>query len=374
MDIQIKEVTTRQELRRFIRFPNTIYKGNPYWVPPLYMDECNTLRWDKNPAFKDCKAKYLLAYSDGKIVGRVAAILPAKYYEKWGQHYMRFGWLDFIDDPAVPTALLGAVEDWAKTEGMTAVHGPLGFTDLDREGMLVAGFEELGTMATNYNYPYYPQALEALGYAKDTDWLEYEMTVPQQTDEKIAKAARLVMQRYNVHLLPAHTKNDFLPYAKDIFALLEEAYRNLYGVMPLSQEQVQTYIDQYFGLAIAEYVPLVLDAQNKLIAFGIVFPSFSKALQKGNGLLFPFGFIHLMRALKHNDRADLYLIGVKDEYLGKGVNAILMNQIMNAFIKNGVKKVESNPELETNQNVQTQWKYFERRQHKRRRCYIKQLG
>jgi GNAT superfamily N-acetyltransferase len=229
-------------------------------------------------------------------------------------------------------------------------------------------------MATNYNYPYYPPSLEARGYVKDTDWMEYEMTVPQQGDEKIAKAARLVMQRYNLHLLPARSKNDFLPYAKDIFALLEEAYRALYGVMPLSQEQVQTYIDQYFGLAIAEYVPLVLDADNKLVAFGVVFPSFSKALQKGKGLLLPFGFIHLLHALKHNERADLYLVGVKDEYLGKGVNAILMNQIMNSFIKNGVKKVESNPELETNQNVQTQWKYFERRQHKRRRCYIKQLA
>lgn len=373
MEIQLKEVTNRRELRKFILFPQSLYRGNSCYVPSLYMDESNTLRWDKNPAFKDCQAKYWLAYREGKIVGRVAAILPGKFYEKWGKRYLRFGWLDFIDDPAVSAALLKAVEDWARAEGMEAVHGPLGFTDLDREGMLVEGFDELGTMATNYNHPYYPRHLEALGYTKDTDWLEYEMTVPTQPDEKIAKAAELVMKRYQLHVLPAKTKNDFLPYAHDIFTLLEEAYRHLYGVMPLSQEQVQTYIDQYFGLAIPEYVPLVLDAENKLVAFGVVFPSFSHALQKSHGQLFPLGFVSLLQALKNNERADLYLIGVKDEYLGKGVNAILMNQIMNAFIRNGVKKVESNPELETNANVQSQWKYFERRQHKRRRCFIKPL-
>jgi hypothetical protein len=373
MDIQLKEVTNRRDLRQFILFPRSLYKGNPYFVPALFMDDSNTLRWDKNPAFKDCKTKYWLAVREGQIVGRVAAILPSKFYAKWGKNYMRFGWLDFIDDPAVSAALIGAVEDWAKAEGMEAVHGPLGFTDLDREGMLVEGFEELGTMATNYNYPYYPRHLEALGYAKDTDWVEYEISVPDEPNEKITKAAELVMKRNNLHVLPAKRTKDFLPYAKDLFAVLEEAYRHLYGVMPLSEEQVQSYIDQYFGLAVAEYVPLVMDEKNKLVAFGIVFPSFSKALQKSGGDLFPFGFIHLLLAMKHNDRADMYLVGVKDEYLGKGVNAILMNQIQLAFIKNGVKKVESNPELEDNQNVQTQWKYFEKRQHRRRRCFIKKI-
>lgn len=374
MDIQIKEVQTRSELHSFIRFPNSLYKGNRYWIPPLYIDEITNLRKDKNPAFEDCEAKYWLAYRDGKVVGRVAAIFPHKYAEKWGKNYMRFGWLDFIDDPAVSTKLIGQVETWAKEKDMTAIHGPLGFSDLDREGMLIEGFEELGTLATNYNYPYYPQHMERLGFVKDVDWLEYEMTVPTEPNEKIVKTAELVMKRGNLHLLNARNKNELLLYAQQIFEVLDEAYKLLYGVMPLSKKQVQSYIDQYFGLVNPEFVPVVLDENNKVVAFGITFPSFSLALQKGGGRLFPFGFIYLMRALKVNDRADLYLIGAKDEYLGKGLNAIMMKQIMHTFIKYGIKKVESNPELETNQNVQTQWKYFEKRQHKRRRCFIKQLS
>lgn len=374
MDIQIKEVQTRSELHSFIRFPNSLYKGNRYWIPPLYIDEITNLRKDKNPAFEDCEAKYWLAYRDGKVVGRVAAIFPHKYAEKWGKNYMRFGWLDFIDDPAVSTKLIGQVETWAKEKDMTAIHGPLGFSDLDREGMLIEGFEELGTLATNYNYPYYPQHMERLGFVKDVDWLEYEMTVPTEPNEKIVKTAELVMKRGNLHLLNARNKNELLLYAQQIFEVLDEAYKLLYGVMPLSKKQVQSYIDQYFGLVNPEFVPVVLDENNKVVAFGITFPSFSLALQKGGGRLFPFGFIYLMRALKVNDRADLYLIGAKDEYLGKGLNAIMMKQIMHTFNKYGIKKVESNPELETNQNVQTQWKYFEKRQHKRRRCFIKQLS
>ena len=373
MDIQIREVKTRQELHSFIRFPNKLYRGNPYWVPALYLDDLNTLSKDKNPAFEDCEAKYWLAYRDGQIVGRVAAILNHKHVEKWGQKYMRFGWIDFIDDLAVSTALMGAVEAWARESGLSAVHGPLGFTDLDREGMLIEGFEELGTLATNYNYSYYPQHMQRLGYGKDIDWVEYEMIVPDKPDEKISRAAELVMKRCKLKLLQAHNKSEFLPYTNAIFAVLEEAYKALYGVVPLSEKQVQSYIDQYFGMVNPDFVPVVLDENNNVVAFGITFPSLSKALKKGGGQILPFGFIYLMRALKHNDRADLYLVAVKEEYMGKGVNAILMDKIMHTFIQYGIKKVESNPELETNQNVQVQWKYFEKRQHKRRRCFIKQL-
>jgi GNAT superfamily N-acetyltransferase len=371
MDIQLKEVTTKKDLRKFILYPTELYKGNPYYVPSFYMDDVNTLSRDKNPVFEFAKTKYWLAYQDGKIVGRVAAILNPKAAQRWGHNYMRFGWLDFIDDIEVLKALMAAVEGWAKEEGTEGVQGPLGFTDLDREGMLVEGFEEMATLATYYNYPYYPKYLAALGYIKDVDWVEYEFTIPEKPIEKIGKAAELVSKRSNVRLFVPHSKKEIMHYARSIFEVLDEAYRNLFGVTPLTEKQVGAYIDQYLSLAVLDYVPLVLNDKDELIAFGVAFPSFSKALQKSKGLIFPFGWVSLLKAYKKNDRADLYLVGIKDEYRGKGVNALLMNQMMLAFQKNGIKKVESNPNLEDNEDVQAQWKYFERRQHKRRRCFIK---
>ena len=373
MDVQIKEITTLKELKAFVRFPHSLYRGNPYWVPALEFDELNTLRRDKNPAFENCEAKYWLAYQDGRIVGRVAAILNHKHIEKWNQHYVRFGWLDFIDDPSVPEALMKMVEAWARENSMTAVHGPLGFTDLDKEAMLVEGFDELGTMATLYNYPYYATHLEKLGYVKDTDWVEYEMTVPNKPNETIARIADIALRRNKLTLLNLRDKKELLPYARELFDLWSEAYAQLYGFVPLTKKQVEAYIKQYFGFVTPEFVPLVVNQQGKMVAFGIVMPSLSKALQKAKGQLFPFGFIHLLRALKKNDRADLYLVAVKAEYQGKGVNAILMNKMHRVFLRLGITKVETNPELETNANVQGQWKYYERRQHKRRRCFIKHL-
>ena len=371
MDIQLKEVTTKKDLRKFILYPTELYKGNPYYVPSFYMDDVNTLSRDKNPVFEFAKTKYWLAYQDGKIVGRVAAILNPKAAQRWGHNYMRFGWLDFIDDIEVLKALMAAVEGWATEEGTEGVQGPLGFTDLDREGMLVEGFEEMATLATYYNFPYYPKYLAALGYIKDVDWVEYEFTIPEKPIEKIGKAAELVSKRSNVRLFVPHSKKEIMHYARSIFEVLDEAYRNLFGVTPLTEKQVGAYIDQYLSLAVLDYVPLVLNDKDELIAFGVAFPSFSKALQKSKGLIFPFGWVSLLKAYKKNDRADLYLVGIKDEYRGKGVNALLMNQMMLAFQKNGIKKVESNPNLEDNEDVQAQWKYFERRQHKRRRCFIK---
>ncbi|KAF0106523.1 MAG: hypothetical protein FD146_2531 [Anaerolineaceae bacterium] len=373
MAVEIKEIATLKELKAFVRFPQALYRGNPYWVPALEFDELNTLRRDKNPAFEHCEAKYWLAYQGGRIVGRVAAILNHKHIEKWNQRYLRFGWLDFVDDPAVSEALMGAVEAWAKETGMTAVHGPLGFTDLDREGMLVEGFDELGTLATLYNHPYYVKHMQRLGYVKDTDWVEYEMTVPAEPNETIARIADIALRRNKLTLLDVRNKRDLLLYTKDLFALLGEVYAQLYGFVPLTEKQVEAYVKQYFGFVTPDFVPAVLDRDGKMVAFGIVMPSLSRALQKSKGRLFPFGFIHLLRALKKNDRADLYLVGVKTEYQGKGVNAILMNQMHRVFLRLGITSVETNPELETNANVQGQWKYYERRQHKRRRCFIKHL-
>lgn len=372
MAVEIQEVTNDKDLRAFIRFPLSIYKNNPYYVPSLYMDERNNLHWQKNPAFEDAKARYWLAKRSGKIVGRIAGIYVPKHELKWGEKYIRFGWFDFIDDAEVVAALIGEVEKWAKEMGLTGIHGPLGFTDLDREGMLIDGFDEVATLATLYNHPYYPKRIEELGFEKDVDWVEYEIKLDGKNIEQIRHTAELVAKKNKVHLMQGG-KKDLLRYASQLFDVLDEAYRKLYGTVPLSKAQVQFYIDSYFGFAIPEFIPILLDENDRVVAFGITFPSFSQALQKTKGNLFPFGFLHFLRAMKKNDIADLYLIGVRDEYRGKGLNSLLMVQIYDAFIKHGIKTVMGNPNLEENMHVQTMWKYFENRIRKRRRCYVKAI-
>lgn len=370
--VTIKEIFTRSELKTFIEFPHKLYKGNPYWVPSLFFDEVNTLTKDKNPAFNTASARYWLAVRDGKIVGRIAGIRIPAHQEKWGENLVRFGWFDFIDDAEVVGALLGKVEAWAKEIGAEGVHGPLGFTDLDREGMLVDGFEELATLATNFNFPYYPKRLEELGYTKDVDWVSNEIQLVDKSIDRIEQVADIVAKRYELHLFKG-SKKDLYKIAPQIFAVVNEAYRKLYGTVPLTEQQIKTYIDQYFGFALLKYITVVLDKDDRAVAFGITFPSFSKALQRSGGKLFPLGFIHFLWALYFNDTIDLYLEGVIDEYRGKGLNGMMMNILFKNYIKSGIKKVETNLTLENNNDVQVQWKYFEARQHKRHRIYIKHL-
>jgi len=373
MTITIQEASDARSLRKFVKFPYQLYKNNPYWVPTLRSDELNTLRKDKNPAFAFCQAKYWLAYKDGKLVGRVAGIINPRYHERWGNPYARFGWIDFVDDPQVSQALLQTVEAWAKEQGMQAVHGPLGFTDLDPEAMLVEGFDEMGTLAAIYNFPYYRTHMENAGYKKDTDWVEFEIKVPAGGVEKISKLAKVVTERYHLHMLDAKNKKELLRYAHQLFELLDEAYQHLYGVTPLSQEQMDAYIKQYLGFIDPEFVPIVLDENNRMVAFGIAMPSLSQALQKSRGKLFPIGFIYLLSALRKNTRGDLYLIAVREDFQGKGINSMLMEHLLKVFARMGITLVESNPELEDNLSVQVQRKYFETRQHKRRRVFIKHL-
>ncbi|MEA5079887.1 MAG: GNAT family N-acetyltransferase [Anaerolineaceae bacterium] len=373
MAVEIKEVLSNADLITFIRYPLTLYKNNPYYVPSLFEDEVNTLRKDRNPAFATAKGRYWLAYRNGEVVGRVAALYVAGDELKWGNKYIRFGWLDFIDDAEVVRALMDQVEGWAKEMGLTGVHGPLGFTDMDREGMLVEGFDSIATLATNYNYPYYKTRMEELGYGKDVDWLEFMITMETEYEARIARAAELVAKKHNLHMYKGNKKG-LLKLAPQIFDVIEEAYRELYGTVPLSKEQVDTYIKSYFGLAIIEFIPIVLDENDRVVAFGITFPSFSKALQKSQGKLLPFGFIHYLRAMKKNDVADLYLVGVRDEYRGLGLNAMCMNQIYQEFKKHGIRHVDTNLNLETNNDVQAMWKYFETKQVKRLRCFVKQLA
>ena len=374
MQIEIKEVTNNKQLKAFIDLPYRLYKGNACFVPALRFDESATLRRDKNPAFDYCEARYWLAYKGDRVVGRVAAILNHSFIEKWQNKYMRFGWIDFEEDPRIPEALMKMVENWAKEKGMTAVHGPMGFTDLDHEGMLVEGFDQLGTLATIYNYPYYPKMIEALGFQKDVDWVEYKIKLPDTVPEKLEKIAGIVEKRYDLHFVRAKKAKQILPYAKAIFDLINSAYSDLYGVVPLTDKQIQNYTKQYFSFIRTDFVPLVVDNTGKLIAFGVSMPSLSLALQKAKGSLFPFGVLHILKSIKKNDLADLYLVAVDKAYQGKGVNAMLMHELCKSFLKNGIKYAESNPELELNKQIQAFWQYFDVVQHKRRRCYIKPIN
>ena len=373
MAVEIKEVSGRSDLKKFVKFPCKLYEGNKYFVPPLFFDEMNTLRRDKNPAFEFCEAKYWLAFRDGKITGRIAGILNQKYVEQWKNRYLRFGWIDFIDDQQVANTLFDTVENWAQSKGMTAVHGPLGFTDMDNEGTLIEGFEELGTMATIYNYPYYPKHLERCGYKKDADWVEFAVKPPQKVPEIIERIAERIKEKNNLTVLKINKAKELLPYANEIFEVLNNTYKDLYGFVQLSEKQIAMYIKQYFGFIRPEYVPVVLDSEGKVAAFGITMPSLSIALQKAKGRLFPFGFLYILQAMRKNDRADLYLVAVRHDLQDKGVNAILIHEMNKTFLKEKIIEVETNPELENNLKVQAQWKLMEKRQHKRRRCYIKYL-
>jgi len=373
MTIRIKEVTTKSDLRKFIDFPLQLYRNHPYFVPSLVSDEMTTLDPSKNPAFEYCEARYWLAFKGNKIVGRVAGIFNRQHIDKWQQPFMRFGWIDFIEDLNVAGALMSKVEEWAKEKHLEAIHGPMGFTNLDHEGMLVDGFDELGTMVTIYNYSYYPMFIEKLGYKKDCDSIEYEIKVPEKIDPRISKAAEVVLRRNKLSLPRFTNKHKMLKFAPEIFGLINAEYAHLYGVTLLSKEQIEHYTNTYFGFLHPDFVPLILDEKEKVVAFGVVIPSLSRALQKGQGRLIPFGWYHLLRALRKNERADLYLIAVKKEYQGLGLGIVLMDRVAKVFQNRGIRLAESNPELESNENIQSQWKFFDKRQHKRRRCYIKYL-
>jgi len=374
MAIVIKEVTTQSELKEFVNYPLTLYRNHPCYVPNLFDDDMHTLRRDTNAAFEYADARYWLAYKDGRLAGRIAGIINRRAIEKWQSPYVRFSWFDFEDDIEISRALLAVVEAWGQENGLSAIHGPLGFTDLDREGMLVEGFEELGTMATFYNYAYYPAHMEQLGYSKDIDWLEYEVDVPAEVPEKISRLAEIVLKRNNLHVMQFKRKKEMLAYAGQLFGLLNDEYKNLYGMVALNERQIEAYTQQYFGLVNQDFVPMIADEHDRLVAFGVALPSLSHALQKSRGKLFPFGFLHLLKALRWNNRGDLYLVAIRSEYQGMGLNAVLINLIIRVFNRMGITRVESNPELETNLKMRTQWKHFDVRQHKRRRIFIKNLA
>jgi GNAT superfamily N-acetyltransferase len=374
MDVSVREVVSRRDLKRFVMFPFSLYRGNRCWVPPLIHDEMQTLRSDKNPAFEFCEATYWLAYRGDEVVGRIAGIINRRYIELWGKRDVRFGWIDFIDDDEVSAALLGTVERWAREQGMERLHGPFGFTDLDREGMLIEGFDELGTFATIYNHPYYPGHLERHGYGKEVDWVEFEVIWKADYLARLDRLTEVVSRRYDLRVLEAKRAKDLLPYAREVFTLLNSAYRDLHAFVPLSDAQIDFYIEQFFGFVVPDFVPIVLDGDGRVAAFGIALPSLSLALQRTLGRRFPFGFITLLRALRSATVLDLYLIAVRPDLQGKGANALIMSAVAHAAGKHGIVKAETNIELESNTRVQSQWKQMEHRQHKRRRSFTKHLA
>ena len=376
MAIEIRPVEpTRSELKKYVKYGIDFYDGNPYYVPPLIMDDVNTLSPDKNPAFEFCEAQSFMAYREGKPVGRITGIINHKVNERTGQKSLRFGFVDFEDDAEVADALFEAASQWGRSKGMESIVGPMGFTDMDHEGMLIEGFEELGTMATIYNHPYYPRHMERMGFTKEADWVEFFVKVPDAVPEKYQRIAEIVQKLNNLKVKKYTSRKKIKEeYGVALFELINEAYDQLYGYSPLSPKQIQYYINMYLGILNLELVTVITDADDNIVAVGISIQSFSKALQKCRGRLFPFGWRHLLPVLLgKSDAVDLLLIAVKPEYQNKGVNALLFTDLIPYYIKNGFTHAESNPELETNAKVQNQWQYFDTRQHRRRRSFRKQL-
>lgn len=373
MSVEIKKVTTKSELKRFIRFNYEFYKDNPYSVPDLYDDMLNTFSPKKNAAFEFCEADYFLALRDGKIVGRVAAIINRRANETWNRKTVRFGWIDFIDDMEVSTALIDTVKQWGKERGMTEIEGPLGFTDMDAEGMLVEGFDQLSTMATIYNYPYYPQHMERLGLSKSADWVEMKIYVPDAIPEKHRRISEIIARRYNLHIRKLNSKKEVRQsgVAHDIFRLINDAYTPLFGYSRMTERQIDQYVKMYVPVLDLRMVSIVENEQNEIVAVGISMASLSRALQKAKGRLLPFGWYHLLKALmwKRPKVLDLLLVAVRPDYQGKGVNALLFTDLIPVYKELGFEYAESNPELEMNEKVQNQWQYFKTEQHKRRRCF-----
>lgn len=379
--IEIKKVESRRDLCKFIDFHNELYKGNPYHVPNLYFDEMNTFRKDKNAAFDFCEAEYFMAYRDGKAVGRVAAIINHSANKKWERESVRFGWIDFVDDIEVSKALLKAVEDYGKSKGMKEIVGPLGFTDMDPEGMLLYGYDQLGTQATAYNYPYYPEHMDRMGgWEKDNDYVEYKLYVPEEMPEKYATIAKMIQKRYNLQVKKLKRNEIYGEngYGKKIFQVVNETFKDLYGYSKLTDRQIEQYVKMYLPMADLDLITIIEDwntPDHKVVGVGISIPSLARALQKCGGKLFPFGWWHILRALKFHktEVVDLLLVGVLPEYRQKGANALLFYDLIPHYQRLGFKWGETHVEMETNMKVQGQWQYLNREIHKRRRCYKKDI-
>lgn len=378
--IHIEKVNDKKGLKKFIQFRYDLYRNDPNDVPYLYFDELNNLNKKKNASFEQCEADYFIAYKDGKAVGRVAAIINRDANKRWDNKVVRFGWFDFIDDLEVSSALLKTVEDWGKERGMTKMAGPMGFADTDREGMLIEGFTEYGTMYASYNYPYYPKHMEQLGFEKDNDYVQCRVKVPEKVPEKFAKLAEMVQKRYNLHVHKL-TRNELLKqgYGREVFKMLNTTYNNLYGFAPLTDNKVDQLVDQYIRIADMNLISVIMDGNenDKMVGFGITFPSLTYAMRKSHdGRLLPLTWWRLLSAIKwkHADTVDMLLIGVLPEYRAKGANALIFNDLIRQYQAYGFKWAEAMPQMETNDHMLGQWQYLEADYHRRLRCYCRMIG
>jgi len=371
MEITVREVQTAKELRAFIRFPFSLYKDSPNWVPPLVRDELEVFNPKKNPALAHCQTKKWLAFRGGELVGRIAGIIHQKEGES--KQIARFGWIDFIDDSLVAEALLQQVETWAKGLGMKGVHGPLGFSDMDPEGMLVEGFDTPGTIATIYNHSYYPSFVEKLGYAKAADWIEGRGEIPAEPSRRLLRTAEIVEGRFKLKSLKLTSRKLVAARGRELFNVLNSAYQNLYGFQSLSEGQINYYIKMYLGFVIPDLVSMVVNDNDELVGFGVAMPSLTGAFQKAKGNLIPFGLFHILKALKREKTVDLYLIGVLPEYQRMGVTSLIFRDLILAFNRRGFTHARSNIILEDNISTLTQFTEYQQKSemHKRRRCYIK---
>ncbi len=376
MSVIITEVKTKKELRLFVKFPMNLYKDSPYYVPNLYFDEMNALDPAKNPMCKYSKFVRFLAWKDGKVVGRVAGIINEIANRDWDHKEVRFGWFDFVDDREVSKTLLEKVIEWGKSYGMTQISGPLGFTDFDNEGMVVEGFDQISSFMLKFNYPYYREHMEALGYEKVIDWQEYRIFVPEKVPEKVSRIAEIVADRYKLHVRNI-TKRDINKekYGQKLFDLINRTYCELYDFTVLPPEVIDSYVDTYLGFIDLRYVVVIENEEGKLVALAITMPSLAHAVQKGGGYLFPFGWWHIVKSmyLKHEEALELMLIAVDPDYRNKGVNAMLFNELIPRVIEGGFKYGESNAELETNNKVQNQWDLYEKQLQRVRRIFGKSI-
>lgn len=368
-EISVIEVKSAKEMMAFITFPMELYKNNKNFVPPLIAEEKEIWNPRHNPALQYSEARLYLAYRDQKIVGRTAAIINFKEKEELGIDKVRFGWIDFIDDSEVSQVLIEKIKDFARENNIPKIEGPMGFTNLDKSGVLTKGFDRLATMIGIYNAPYYAEHFEKAGLEKEKEWVEYELVFPEQLPEKIIRFNDLILQKYQLKVLKFNSKKEILPYVEPMFKLLDETYRHLSSYTPITDEQIHTYRDKYFKFIDKDYIVAITDSQGKLISFAITMPSYSKALQKANGRLFPFGWWHLLQAGKRNDRANFYLIGIHPDYQKRGITSVIFKEIYEVFKQKGVKYLETNPELEENKAIQLLWQDYEPVNHKRRRTY-----
>jgi GNAT superfamily N-acetyltransferase len=374
--IEIRKIESRIELKAFVKFPFQLYRDNPYWVPPIIKEELEMLDKEVNPAFQNAIAHYFLAYKEGQIVGRIAAFINWIEVKELKKNKVRFGWFDAVDDLQVTEKLMEQVIQIGQQHQMTAVEGPMGFSNMDKAGMLIEGFEELNTMITWYNAPYYAQHFEKLGYTKQAEWIEFEIKISsfQDSPEKVKRFSKLITDRYQLRILNFHSHKEILPYVDGMFDLLAKTYDKLQTFVPIQDSQIEHYKERYLPFIHPDFIKCVVDAKGDLIAFTITMPSFSRALKRMNGKLFPFGFFHILKARYFNNRASFYLIGVRPDYQNKGITAIIFNEIQKTFNKHGIRFVETNPELVENTAIQKLWRNYEYRQHKRRATFTKAIS